>query len=351
VRLASDYDELFALVTSRLESSPPGEFADVGTAAAKTPDGADASDTDSAGTDSEAGAAADTAQESLTIVGLNAQSKTTTDGQGHSFIVAGEELKVREDSSGKVVATLSLYDSAKAGGEALCVVFSQNTLAVLYATDAGYNYRSTDLALAAYGAPRTTALFFDATEPADLSLVSAVGISGVPQAVALSANSICVATSHKTAYEVGADGLWMTKGDGARNKGAIKASLDLRRGSQISYTPSYFADDTLVPLKPAQLYLSEYGYCTTATVFASFSLAKRDCATLFALYDPAPGAGQKNYSVRTASDNNGAPVPTGLLVHYTLDYQGAAAVMTTAVAIADEGIMPGITEVFWSEPE
>jgi hypothetical protein len=364
--LAGGYDQIYAAIESRLSAAAKGTYRAPATAAAKQPmadegekaDGASDAAPDAA-SDVAPGAATDAATDATPgaaqgatpdatpaaprqdVVGLGTGSKTVSSTDGYRYKVAGEELEVSLDGKqAEVLTTLNLYDYANVGGDAVCLIQAQDTLAVLFASDAGYNYNSVDYALSAYGAPRSMLLFFDISEPEDPRFVKALGISGTPRAVVMRADSLCVVSAHNVAPLVGSDGLWMTRGAGASSEREIREALELRKDSPVAFVPSYYVQDTLVPLRPAQIYLSEYGNYTTATVFAAFSLVERENTALFALYDLADDTGETRYSV--AED--------AVRVSYTVTYQDAPAVATVVVPLDTANLMPGIGAVSWSDP-
>jgi hypothetical protein len=344
--LASGYDEVQGAIQEGIPAASrarPDEEPEDGSAAdalsaSEAVDEAAAADADG----DDAGyppAPAAAVREPLEVVGAPASSRTA-EGGGYAYVAEGEGLKVYQGAAaGDAVQSLNLYDYTNAGGQAVAVALAGGTLAVLYATDEGVFYPSTDYALSAYAAPRTLLIFFDASDPAELSFVSAVGLSGTPRALHIAGPELYVATSHPVAPDVGADGQWELAGREPSEVAGYAASLTLRAAEPVAYVPGYFDDGLLTPFSASQLYLSGYGPHTAWTAVGAFSLAERRCTSLFALLDP----GVPLYSASSVGES-------GFALAYEVDYEDALVRTTLTAPVAADATMPGIGSVEWSAP-
>jgi hypothetical protein len=287
----------------------------------------------------------DDTKSSNQVAGADSQSRRVDGQRGYVYVADGESLDVREGStSGKAVQTLNLYTYTNINGGVISLAYEGTTLAVLFATRAGLHYPSVDYALSAYNAPRSMILFFDATDANKLVFDKAIGMSGTPRAVAIRGGVVYVAATHKTTPDIAADGSWMTQGRNTAQVRGYASSLSLRSGDPESFVPSYFEDGILTPLRPSQIYLSEYGSLTIATVVGAFSLQSRSCVELFAFYDPG------------ALEDRGLEIAAfgvdseGFRFSYEVEYNNTPAIITVIAPINADGTLAGLGRVDWSEP-
>ncbi|MDR3316443.1 MAG: beta-propeller domain-containing protein [Coriobacteriales bacterium] len=348
--VAGDYAEIHALILSGVPASSqarPSSKADddkaTGTAStAAATDAADAADAAAAAdTDGDGAGYAPESTSSkppLVVSGITQESHTVKGG-GSVYQGQDEGLKVYAGSEGGAeLRSINLYDYTNVGGEVVGLFLYGKTLAVLFATNAGVLYPSTDYTLSAYAAPRSLVLFFDVTEPGDPSFVSAIGISGTPLAVLAQGGNLFVATSHPATPNVGTDGLWILNGREPSEVKGYASSLTLRADSPRAFVPGYFDDGEITPLLPSQLYVSAYGEHTSWTAVASFSLDTRSCVSLFALLNPGV--------VRPSATAIGAG---GFAFAYEAEYEGLDALVVLSVPVVNAHTMPGLGSVSWSE--
>jgi hypothetical protein len=337
--------------------------------------GADAGADAGAGADESAGAdaGADTEADAGKVAGLSASSLEVSGGRGYAYSAKGEYLQVLDELTGARAQEINLYDCAALGGQALCVLYGKDTLAVLYVSNEGVYRQSGDYALAAWAAPRSMVLLFDATEPARIVFERAIGIVGTPVAVLAEGDMLVVAARHKVVPDVEGGGAWMLDGRGVEDVRGYVDALALRANDAVAYVPSFYDDGELAPLLPEQIYLSGWGDATVATVVASFTLSGRSAASLFALYDPGPphvstgaqagpaagagaaaaaGAGAGAEAAVGAAAGAGAGVqvvPDGFVFDYVVDVQGTPAIASISVPIGPAGTLEGIGQVSWSD--
>jgi hypothetical protein len=299
---------------------------------------ADADDAVS-GSNANGAEAGDTA--SRKIAGLSASSLEVSGKDGYSYRAAGEYLQVVDAATGARAQEVNLYDCTGQGGQALCVALSGDTLAVLFQTSEGVYRQSDDYALAAYAAPRSLVLFFDAAEPARIVFDRVLGVTGVPVAVVLEDDVMVVSARHKVVPDVDDGGDWLLDGKSADDVRSYRAALELRAADPYAFVPSFFDDGELTALAPEQIYLSGWGSATVATTVASFVLSEHSGASLFALYDPGVARGSEGTGVRLQAG--------GLVFDYVADYQGAPAAVSVTVPLGADGTLTGIGQVSWSE--
>ena len=274
------------------------------------------------------------------MAGLSDSALQVSDGRGFTYRAQGEYLYVIDEEKNTRVQEINLYDCAAQGGQAVCVSMDGESLAVLYAASAGAFAQSDDYALAAYAAPRTLVLYFNASQPANIVFERAQGITGEPAAALWLAGHLIVAATHRCLPDVDDHGEWLLDGRTSDAVTGYRRSLQLRAGDPVAYVPSYYDDGDLTPLLPEQVYLSGYGNCTFATVVASFALAQMATDSLFALYDP--GVKEAGLPVQISSQ--------GLTLRYLVDLQGVPALAEVAVQVKADGTVSGIGQVDWSEP-
>jgi hypothetical protein len=280
-----------------------------------------------------------------TVAGLSASSLEVSGGYGYAYSAEGESLQVINEVTGARTQEINLYDCATLGGRAFCVLYGEDTLAVLYVSNEGAYRQSGDYALSAWAAPRSMVLLFDATEPARIVFERAIGIVGVPVAVYASGDVLVVATRHKVVPDVYDNGAWKLDGKSVEDVRGYADALALRANDAVAYVPSFYDDGELAPLLPEQIYLSGWGDATVATVVASFTLSGRSAASLFALYDPGP----PQASTGAGEGTGGQVVPDGFVFDYVVDVQGAPAIASISVPIGTVGTLEGIGQVSWTD--
>jgi hypothetical protein len=331
---ALSYEEIYERIASGIPApalARPNAEADAGgTVDAEA-------DADSA-VDAEVGAnsAANTIGE---VAGLSASSLEVSGGRGYIYRAEGEYLQVLDEAAGGQVQEINLYDCVSLGGRAVCVAYSEDTLAVLYVSGEGTWRHSGDYALAAFAAPRSMVLLFDASEPARIVFDKAVGVVGAPVAVLIDNDALVVATRHQVVPDVDGGGQWILDGKSAADVRAYASALSLRADDAVAWVPSFYDDGELMPLLPEQIYLSSWGNCTTATVVASFSLSERSCTSLFALYDPGPP--RTGTSVQAGSN--------GFVFDYVVDRESVLTVASVTVPVGSGGALEGIGQVSWAD--
>jgi hypothetical protein len=350
---ASSYEQIYERIASGIPAparARPNAEADV--------DGALDAETDvdnAANAEAGAGSSADVPKE---VAGLSASPLEVSGGRGYVYRAEGEYLQVLDETTGGRAQEINLYDCVSLGGEAICVAYSEDTLAVLYISGEGTWRYSGDYALAAYAAPRLMVLLFDASEPARIVFEEVIGIVGTPVAVLIDGDALVVATRHKAVPDIDESGQWILDGKDASDVRAYASALSLRSDDAVAWVPSFYDDGELAPLLPEQIYLSGWGSCTTATVIASFALSERACASLFALYDP--GLPRTETGTRAGMDSqtggSGAQVSSGTRVDsggfvfdYVVDYEGAPAIASVTVPVGSGGALEGIGKVSWAE--
>jgi hypothetical protein len=346
VRVVS-YEQIYERIISGIPT-PASARPDAETEAGATPTDVDsvtdgATDADGAAdiaTDADGATDADSVADAIqTVAGLSLSSLEVSNERGYVYRAEGEYVEVLDEVTGGRTQEINLYDCVSLGGEAICVTYRNDTLAVLYVSNEGIWRNSSDYALAAYGASRSLVLLFDASVPARLVFEVAIGIVGVPLAVRVDGDTLVVATHHKAVPDVDENGQWILEGKTAEEVSAYRGALALRVHDEFAWVPSFYADGELVALLPEQIYLSGWGSATTTTVVASFVLSERLCTSLFAFYDP--GVLQAGSSVQINSDS--------FVFDYVVDYQGAPAVVSVQVPVGPNGLLDGIGKVSWAE--
>jgi hypothetical protein len=337
---ASSYEQIYERIASGVPApalARPGVEADADSATDAAADADGATDA-AADTDSAANATGE-------VAGLSASPLEVSGERGYLYRAEGEYLQVLDETTGGRAQEINLYDCVSLGGEAVCVVYSEDTLAVLYVSGEGTWRYSGDYALAAYAAPRSMVLLFDASEPARIVFDEAIGIVGTPVAVLIDGDALVVATRHQALPDIDGSGQWILDGKSAADVRAYASALSLRSDDAVAWVPSFYDDGELTPLLPEQIYLSGWGSCITATVVASFALSERACASLFALYDPGlPRTGSGARAGLSAQVN-----PDGFEFDYVVDYEGAPAIASVTVPVGPNGALEGIGQVSWAD--